>query len=83
MQTCHEILGHCNYEDALKLQGVVRVQKERLNETRNRESDSRAKKPLELVHSDLAGPMKTPSIDGHKYACVLQTTTQVPCWSIF
>lgn len=34
----------------------------------NREPDSKAKKPLELVHTDLAGPMRTPSIEGHRYA---------------
>lgn len=45
LQTCHEILGHCNYEDALNLQGVERVKKARLNETTNKESDSSTKKP--------------------------------------
>jgi hypothetical protein len=39
----------------------------KFTQTRNRERDSKAKKPLELVHIDLAGPMRTPSIDGHKY----------------
>lgn len=28
----------------------------------------RAEKPLELVHTDLAGPMQTISIEGYRYA---------------
>ena len=85
MQTWHEILGHCNYEDVQKLQGVVKgmeikgsaarpnqlcevCTQGKFTQTRNREPDTKAKKPLELVHTDLAGPMPTTSIDGHKYA---------------
>ncbi len=37
-------------------------------QTRNREPDARAKSVLELVHTDLAGPIDPESIDGHKYA---------------
>lgn len=40
----------------------------KFTQTRNREPDRKAKKPLELVHTDLAGPMRTPSIEGHRYA---------------
>lgn len=85
MQTWHEILGHCNYEDVQKLQGVVKGMKIKGNtvrpaqlcevctqgkfsQTRNREPDSKAKEPLQLVHTDLAGPMPTPSIEGYRYA---------------
>lgn len=84
VQTWHEILGHCNYEDVQKLQGVVKGMETKgralkpafcevciqgkFTQTRNREPDSKAKKPLELVHTDLAGPMQTPSIEGHRYA---------------
>ena len=85
MQTWHEILGHCNYEDVKKLQGVVKgmeikggalgfdqscdvCTQGKFTQTRNREPDRKAKKPLELVHTDLAGPMRTPSIEGHRYA---------------
>ena len=87
MQTCHEIMGHCNYEDVQKLKGVVKgmeirgsaekpaqlcevCTKGKFTQTRNREPDSKANKPLELVHTDLAGPMKTPSIEGHRYTQV-------------
>lgn len=85
MQTWHEILGHCNYEDVQKLLGVVKgmeitgsavrpVQlceictKGKFTQTRNREPDRKATEPLQLVHTDLAGPMRTPSLEGHKYA---------------
>src|SRR4029434_1046951 len=85
MHTWHEILGHCNYEDVKRLQGVVKgmeikggavgldqscdvCTQGKFTQTRNREPDRKAKKPLELVHTDLAGPMRTPSIEGHRYA---------------
>ena len=85
MQTWHEILGHCNYEDVKRLQGVVKgmeikggavgldqscdvCTQGKFTQTRNREPDRKAKKPLEQVHTDLAGPMRTPSIEGHRYA---------------
>lgn len=84
VKTWHEILGHCNYDDVQKLQGVVKgmeikgsavkpvfcevCTQAKFTQTRNREPDSKAKKPLELVHTDLAGPMRTPSLEGHRYA---------------
>ena len=87
MQTWHEILGHCNYEDVQKLQGVVKgmeikgsavrpnqlcVYTRQIHPDEKQELDTKAKKPLELVHTDLAGPMPTTSIEGHKYARLLQ-----------
>ncbi|KAF3688288.1 Copia protein Gag-int-pol protein Copia VLP protein Copia protease [Channa argus] len=84
IQTWHEILGHCNYDDTQKLQGVVRgmgmkghtkpdklcevCTQGKFSQTRNREPDIKAKKPLELVHTDLAGPMPTPTVEGYRYA---------------
>lgn len=85
VQTWHEILGHCNYDDVQKLQGVVSgmsikgsavkpaqlcevCTKGKFTQTRNKEPDRRAKKPLELVHTDLAGPMQTSSLEGYRYA---------------
>lgn len=59
MQTWHEILGHCNFDDIQRLQSV---------QTRNRQPDVRAKTPLALVHTDLARPIHPESRDGHRYA---------------
>lgn len=85
LQTWHEILGHCNYKDIIKLQDVVDGMeiKSRKDETiprcevcmqgkfiqtRNRGPDARAKAALEMVHTDLAGPIDPISRDGHRYA---------------
>lgn len=84
VQTWHEILGHCNYDDVLQMQNVVegmqikgkpdRPDQEcevciqgKFAQTRNRNPDSRAKAPLQMVHTDLAGPVATESRDGYKY----------------
>ena len=42
----------------------------KMSQYRNREPDSRATAPLQLVHSDLAGPITPESRDGHKYVMV-------------
>ncbi|KAI5621190.1 hypothetical protein C0J50_19125 [Silurus asotus] len=84
IQTWHEILGHCNYKDVIKLQGTVegmkikgktgRPEQEcevciqgKFAQTRNRDPDVRSKAPLQMVHTDLAGPVATESMDGYKY----------------
>lgn len=36
-------------------------------QTRSRDPDIRAKSPLQMVHTDLAGPVANESIDGYKY----------------
>lgn len=85
IQAWHEILGHCNYDDVLRLHDVVdgmqikgkmsRPEQEcevciqgKFTQTRNRNPDARAKAPLEMVHTDLAGPIATESLEGYKYA---------------
>ena len=85
MQTWHEILGHCNYDDVQKLQHVVDgmtikgktdmsalhcevCTQGKFTQTRNREADVRAKTPVELVHTDVAGPIDPVSRDGYRYA---------------
>lgn len=42
--------------------------KGKFTQTRGREPSSKAKKPLDLVHTDLAGPMQTTSLEGYRYA---------------
>lgn len=91
IQTWHEIMGHCNYEDILKLQDVTvgmhikgtkrRPEKEcdvciqgKLTQTRNREPVEKVKAPLEMVNTDLAGPVPNESIAGFKY---MQSFTDV------
>lgn len=77
----HEVLGHCNVKDVLKLEGVVQgmkisdksgfncvvCAKGKMSEYRNRTADERAGRPLELVHSDLAGPVSPVSSENSKY----------------
>ena len=80
----HKILGHCNMNDVFKLENVVEGMKittkgksecdtcvqGKMSQYRNREPDRRATAPLQLVHSDLAGPITPQSREGHKYAMV-------------
>ncbi|CAB4006338.1 Hypothetical predicted protein [Paramuricea clavata] len=78
----HEKLGPCNYEDVVKLQDVVDGMKVsdssskpdcdtcvlgKMTQCRNRNPDVRSKAPLELVHTDLAGPVDPMSKDGFRY----------------
>ena len=83
-QTWHRILGHCNMNDVLKLEGVVEGMKitskgksecgtcvpGKMLQYQNRDPNRRATAPLHLVHSDLAGPINPVSREGQKYAMV-------------
>ena len=78
----HNILGHCNVKDVLKLENVadgIKITSKdnfdcsvcaegKMCEYRNYEADRRATEPLQLVHTDLAGPVATASREGAKYA---------------
>ena len=44
---------------------------DKMNQVRNRNPDRRAKAPLDLVHSDLAGPINPVGKDGFSYAMSL------------
>ncbi len=82
--TWHKILGHCNLSDVEKLENVVhgmsisskdKVQCEscilgKQTLTKSTEPRDRSTKPLELVHSDLAGPIHPIAKEGFKYAMV-------------
>ena len=82
LEEWHKILGHCNLQDVLKLESVVKgmsISNRKFSDCetctlgkmiqyRNRAPDRRASSPLELVHSDLAGPVDPPARDGFRYA---------------
>lgn len=84
IQQWHEILGHCNHDDVSKLENLVEGMKitgsrtkaddcgtcveGKMTQERSREPRVRSTVPLELVHTDLAGPINPVSKDGFKYA---------------
>ena len=79
-------MGHCNVSDLLKLQTVVHGIKikdpdekffcnicckgKMTHSAISKKPDQRAKKPLDMVHSDLAGPITPTAKDGFVYAIV-------------
>ena len=84
LQKWHEILGHCNVDDVRKLESVVNGMKISDKQTGTcevcikgkqtqvfeREPDKRATAPLELVHTDLAGPISPTAKDEFRYAII-------------
>ena len=81
----HEILGHCNHKDILKLKDIVEGMEisdsssrkpqdcnvcieGKMTQRRNRNPDACATAPLELVHTDLAGPIDPISREGFRYS---------------
>ena len=78
----HRILGHYNFGDLRKLKNVVDGMKitdddvvechictqGKMTQNRSRVPDRKATAPLELVHSDLAGPINPVAKDGFKYS---------------
>ena len=82
----HNILGHCNFADVLKLENVVDGMKVvgdkvkptvcnvcvqgKMTEGRSRKPRDRSAVPLGLVHTDLAGPIEPVSPEGFRYAIV-------------
>ena len=87
INTWHEILGHCNFEDIIKLQGVVKgmefsgkIESSKLGcntcvEGKFVNSRSRipdARSQKSLEHVDLAGPVSPVSREGFRY-CIAFT----------
>ena len=82
VNTWHQIMGHCNINDVLKLEtAAVGIKfsdknatdcdtctKGKMFQTMSKKADPRAKNPFEFIHTDLNGPMRTPSKQGYKYA---------------
>ena len=78
----HKIMGHCNYGDLRKLEGVVEGMRVtnyeeiecmlctegKMCQIRNKSPDERVKAALDFVHCDLAGPIDPTGRDGFKYA---------------
>ena len=78
----HKIMGHCNYGDLRKLEGVVEGMRVtnyeeiectlctegKMCQMRNKAPDVRAKAPLDFVHCDLTGPIDPIGRDGFRYA---------------
>ena len=86
LSSWHEILGHCNFDDVLKLESVVDGMKVngtpkkpadcnvcllgKMTQSRNRTPRCRSTVPLALVHTDLAGPIEPVSTEGFRYTIV-------------
>ena len=82
LQQWHQVMGHCNVKDILKLQNVTNDMeiteqsdlncdiciKGKMAQYRNRAPDQKALKIFDLVHCDLAGPIDPIGKDGFKYA---------------
>jgi hypothetical protein len=84
LQDWHRRLGHCNTADVLKLQGVVNgmkisskdvfscetcVQAKQCNSKENTPR-ARAKHVLDLVHTDLSGPITPTGKYGYRYVII-------------
>ena len=83
LELWHQIMGHCNKEDVLKQEKVVKGMKITGKKTDlhcepcirgkqvqyfNRLPDEKAKSPMEFVHSDVAGPITPVAREGFRYA---------------
>ena len=80
----HQVLGHCNERDIMSLEKVVSGMKivnarreaevcetctlGKMPQTVSRIPDKKATKPLEFVHTDLAGPVTPTAREGFRYA---------------
>ena len=82
LQEWHNILGHCNVKDVLKLENVVNGMHisdksefdcetcilGKMTQYMNKTSDRKAEKSLELIHCDIAGPVTPIAKEGFRYA---------------
>lgn len=84
LRTWHERFGHANIQMLRRLAGSVDgmkirdsevsqnnceiCMKAKLNRSPFKKSLRRASQPLELIHSDVQGPMRIPTIENHRYS---------------
>ena len=78
----HVIMGHCNYDDLLKLENVVEgMSIKNRNKLQcegcimgkevkwfSRKPDERSKFPMEFIHADLSGAIEPTAVGGFNYA---------------
>ena len=81
LQSWHQVLGHCNTTDLLKLEPLVDGMKigaknkfhcepcalGKMTQTISRKPSTRGTEPLEFVSSDVCGPISPISADGLRY----------------
>ena len=81
LEEWHQVMGHCNTSDILKLQNCSKNMKisnkknfncetcvkGKMFVTRNRNPDERAKSTLEFIHLDLEGPIEPASPEGYRW----------------
>ena len=95
----HEILGHCNYDGVMNVERVVdgmqivgKSQKPvgcdvciqgKMTNDRSKKPWVKSKIPLELVHTDLAGPITPASTEGFKYALSFTDDYSGACFVYF
>lgn len=95
----HEILGHCNYDDVMNVERVVdgmkivgKTQKPvacdvclqgKMTNDRSKKPRVKSNVPLELVHTDLAGPITPASSEGFKYAMSFTDDYSGACFVYF
>ena len=84
LEEWHYTLGHCNTQDIINLQKITPEMiisdkkhfecnyciEAKMTNKINRTPDEKASKPLELVHTDLCGPINPISLQGCRYAIV-------------
>ena len=84
LEEWHYTLGHCNIADIIHLESISDDMKitnrkkfecnfcieAKMTNKMNRTPDAKASKPLEMVHTDLCGPISPETIQGARYAIV-------------
>lgn len=78
----HRIMGHLNFQDLMKLENVVEGMNvnstdkgfcdvchkgKQPHNSVNRTADAKAKAPLDLIHTDLSGPITPTAKDGFRF----------------